>query len=166
MITIILVLIFIASFLFIAWQLLGNFRVGDKAMDENAISTKVKINGKTYELEIANTPAEREKGLMDRQSMDADKGMIFIFPVSGIYPFWMKNTYIPLDIIWLNENKEVVYIYENAKPCSNVVEAVCNSKIPPKLAKYVIELNAGEVKDLGLQVGTKIDFNPPSPNSE
>ena len=58
-----------------------------------------------------------KNGLMFRENMDSDRGMLFIFEKEGEYPFWMKNTLIPLDIIWINKDKEVVFISENAQPC-------------------------------------------------
>lgn len=130
-----------------------------------AIPTKTAtaiLKGKTYNLEIADTAAARQTGLMNRTSLSQNSGMLFIFEGSNFYPFWMKDTYIPLDIIWLNQNKEVVYIKENAQPCSNTIEAVCNTIVPTARALYVIELNAGEVNKQDLQVGDKIEFELPN----
>lgn len=117
------------------------------------------IADKTYNLEVADTPSTREKGLMYRQSLKENTGMLFVFEGTSFYPFWMKNTLIPLDIIWINAEKEVVHIKENAQPCENTLKAICNSIIPLKPALYVIELNAGEVEKLNLKTGDKIDFN-------
>ena len=120
---------------------------------------QVTIKSRTYNLEIANTLAARQKGLMNRSSLPENAGMLFVFDGTSFYPFWMKNTLIPLDIIWINSEKEVVHIKENARPCETTLEAVCNSIIPLKPALYVIELNAGEVQKLDLKTGDKIDFN-------
>src|SRR6186997_532155 len=61
------------------------------------------------EAELAYTDANRARGLMFRESMPSDAGMLFLFPSMDIYNFWMKNTLIPLDILWLNERKEIVF---------------------------------------------------------
>lgn len=105
---------------------------------------------KCFQVELAQTQAQRDRGLMSRKFLDKDKGMLFIFEKEGVYSFWMKDTLIPLDIIWINSNKEVVFIKENAEPCKSLI---CPQIIPARLAEYVLELNAGSVKEIGLRVG-------------
>lgn len=78
---------------------------------------RVEINGKSLNVEIADNDEKRRTGLMNRKSLDKNNGMFFIFQNEDIYPFWMKNTLISLDMIWINSDKEVVYIKENAPPC-------------------------------------------------
>ena len=134
---------------------------------------EVNIKGTIFQLEIADTKEKRETGLMNRRSMPPNRGMLFVFETSGYYPFWMKNTYIPLDIIWLNEDKEVIYIKQDAKPCLDTnkdpgmigkalqnIPFVCDTIIPltTSHAKYVIELNAGKVRELNLQNDEKVEF--------
>ncbi len=92
---------------------------------------------------------------MFRESLDADKGMLFIFEEEGEYPFWMKNTLIPLDIIWIDRNKEVVFISKNTKPCE--VDS-CSIINPNRKSQYVLELSGGMVDKIGLNVGEKIIF--------
>ena len=72
--------------------------------------------------------------------MPEDEGMLFIFEESGVYSFWMKNTLIPLDIIWLDEDKNIVFVKHNALPCKT---EVCPSINPNASARYVLEINAG-----------------------
>jgi uncharacterized membrane protein (UPF0127 family) len=103
-------------------------------------------------LEIANTPSEREKGLMFRKSMDEDRGMLFIFPVERQQSFWMKNTYIPLDMIFVSSQFEVVGIVENATPFSEERRSV------PGVSQFVIELNGGRAKELGIEAGDKVNL--------
>jgi uncharacterized membrane protein (UPF0127 family) len=105
---------------------------------------------------VARTREERTKGLMFRKSLDEDKGMLFIFAKEGIYYIWMKNTLIPLDIIWINKNKEAIFIHENAQPCK--VE-ICPRMASRTKASYVLELNAGTVQKTGLAVGDKLEFD-------
>lgn len=131
------------------------------AYETKSLSDKVTVvlAGKTYHLELADTVSKRNIGLMNRYSMPLDEGMLFVFESSGIYPFWMKDTKIALDLIWINDSGEIVFIKENAQPCSNIVSAICSSILPGlKPAKYVIELNGGQLKDLGLKVGDKLEI--------
>lgn len=117
----------------------------------------VSISNKAFHLEVAKTATERNKGLMNRKNLSSDAGMLFVFPTPSIYPFWMKDTYIPLDIIWLNAKKEIVYIKENAKPCKGIAET-CKSIVSGRAAKYVIELNAGAVSESKIKVGDTVKF--------
>jgi len=106
-----------------------------------------------FDLELAKTPEERSRGLMFRESLDLDKGMLFVFEKEGAYSFWMKNTLIPLDIIWINKDKEIVFISENTQPCKE--EYICPSVNPEKNAKYVLEVNGGMAEKIGLKIGDK-----------
>jgi len=116
---------------------------------------KVCYKNYCFEVELAKTDAERNQGLMFKESLDEYKGMLFIFDGEGDYPFWMKNTLIPLDIIWINDNKEVVFISENTQPCK---EDPCPSVNPDKNAEYVLEINGNTARKIGLNIGDKLDF--------
>lgn len=117
---------------------------------------KVTIKDYNYYLEIAKTPKERQIGLSNRQSLCLNCGMLFIFPRQKVYTFWMKNTFIPLDMIWLNKDFKIVKI-------ATVLETNSEKLYANKeKAKYVIELNANEVFKRDLKVGDTIqlpDFN-------
>jgi uncharacterized protein len=104
-------------------------------------------------VEIADDESERTLGLMDRADLDSGKGMLFIWKEEGIYPFWMKNTLISLDMIWISSHGKVVFIYKNAEPLS--LQAIN----PGVKAKYVLEVNAGKAEDLDLKVGNVVDIN-------
>lgn len=106
-----------------------------------------------FEVEIADNQALMQKGLMYRDYLDKNKGMLFIFEESGIYPFWMKNTLIPLDIIWIDKAEQVVYIEKRAQPCKS---DICQSYNTNKDAKYVLEINAGLSSELGINLGDKL----------
>jgi uncharacterized membrane protein (UPF0127 family) len=112
-------------------------------------STPVTIKDKPFTLEIADTDAKRERGLMFRESMPADHGMIFVFETADKYAFWMKNTDIPLDIVFLDEKGKVID-FHTMKPHD---ETPCPPKSP---ALFAIELNAGTVKKLNLAEGDLI----------
>src|SRR3989344_353257 len=80
---------------------------------------------------------------------------VSLFESEGHYPFWMKNTLIPLDMIWIDEDKEIVFIYENALPCE---EDPCTVISPSGNAKYVFEINGGLTSKKGIVVGQKLEF--------
>lgn len=102
---------------------------------------KITIDDHTFNLLIANDDKSRQIGLSNRKSLDQNQGMLFIFPKKSIYSFWMKNTQIPLDMIFINDNK-IVYIVKNAPP-----QAGKNGKLPvytPSTeGNYVLEINGG-----------------------
>lgn len=110
-------------------------------------------NGRVIEVEIAADNETREQGLMFRESVPDGKGMLFIFPTSGEYPFWMKNTMIPLDMIWIDSSDKIVHIERNVPPC---VADPCTSYPPHATAIYVLELAAGEAAKNGLKVGDHV----------
>ncbi|WP_338733205.1 DUF192 domain-containing protein [Mangrovimonas cancribranchiae] len=105
------------------------------------------------DIEIAKTSYETQTGLMYRSSMKKNRGMLFIFDDVSPRYFYMKNTRIPLDIIYLNENLSIVSIQKNAKPLD---ESSLPSKVP---AKYVLEVNAGLSDVWQLTEGDKITFS-------
>ena len=92
---------------------------------------------------------------MYRKSLERNKGMIFVFKEEGVRSFWMKNTLIPLDMVWINENKEVVDIFKNVQPCKEK----CKKITSDKKAKYVLEINAGQTESINLKIGDKLDFD-------
>jgi uncharacterized membrane protein (UPF0127 family) len=105
------------------------------------------------DIEIADNDEERMRGLMDRQTLPDNTGMLFIFPNDEPRSFWMKNTYISLDIIYINSSKEIVSIQKYTQPKSTY-------SIPSeKPAMYVLEVNAGFTDKYGINPGDKIDFS-------
>ncbi|MBD8889961.1 DUF192 domain-containing protein [Roseibium litorale] len=103
-----------------------------------------------FEVEVADTDEERALGLMYREEMPEDHGMLFVFPEAGDRYFWMKNTPLPLDIIFASETGKVVHVAANTTPFSERI-------IPSNgNAKYVLELNAGMAKRLGIGPGSKL----------
>ena len=111
-----------------------------------------------FNVTVAETEAERTRGLMFRTKLDCQQGMLFVFGSQDIYGFWMKNTLIPLDIIWIDKDKRVVFIKRSAQPCR---EEECPVIYPEAEAVYVLELNAGVSNDIGLEVGDSLEFNLP-----
>ena len=121
------------------------------AVEVSEIERKVAmdIGGQTFILEVAATDADRQRGLMHRKSMAADRGMIFIFPEEARRSFWMRNTLIPLDIIYVDAFGKVVHVAQ-MKPLD---ETGTPSGWP---AKYAIELNEGTAKRLNVVPGNML----------
>ena len=107
-------------------------------------------------VEISDSETSRAKGLMFRESLPDKTGMLFIFPAEGLYSFWMKNTLIPLDIIWLDKDLRVVYIESFVPPCKSYD---CPSYTPQTEAKYVLEVNAGFCGLHQIKINDKAQLN-------
>ena len=105
------------------------------------------------DIEIADTDFDIQTGLMYRNSMKNNQGMLFVFDNEQPRSFYMKNTQIPLDLIYINENKTIVSFQKNTKPFD---ESSLPSNAP---AKYVLEVNAGLTNEWIVIVGDSIDFN-------
>jgi len=107
-------------------------------------------------VEIADTEEERTQGLMLRSQLAEGRGMLFIFPESAFWPFWMKDTYIPLDILWLNEKQEVVEIVREAQPAVGRLRPPSFGGTVP--ARFVLEVPAGFVERHGVKEGSRARF--------
>ena len=107
-------------------------------------------------LEVARSEPERSKGLMFRTSLAERAGMIFLFERPGIYPFWMKNTLIPLDMLWTDTTGKITWIAESVPPCK---ADPCPEYPPRAEASYVIEVAAGFAKRHKLKVGDVVTLN-------
>jgi uncharacterized protein len=107
----------------------------------------------TLKAEVAATQAEREQGLMDRQYLEWNSGMLFVLEREQIVEFWMKNTYIPLDIIFMNVNKEIIKIHKNTQPLDTSIHYSSG-----KAAKYGLEVNAGWSDANNIKEGDKVYF--------
>lgn len=101
-------------------------------------------------IKIADDPTEQSKGLMYRNNLESNSGMLFVFDKDEIRSFWMKNTLIPLDMLFIDRDFKIVDIIENAQPCKT---NTCPSYISKQPAKYVLEVNAGFVKENKIDVG-------------
>lgn len=107
------------------------------------------------DVELAQNVAQQAKGLMFRESLAENAGMLFIFSSENPKTFWMKNTKIPLDLIFISADKKVAEIKENFEPCR---EGSCPSYRSVAAAKYVLEVNAGFVQKNGIQIGDALNF--------
>ena len=105
------------------------------------------------DIQIADNDFDRELGLMFRKSMQENQGMLFIFPQDTIQTLWMRNTFIPLDMVFINSQKEIVSISKNTKTLS---DQTYSSSGP---AQYVLEVNAGFCDRFNIKDGDKINWN-------
>ena len=113
----------------------------------------VELRGQRFQVELARTPNEQARGLMFRESLPADAGMLFIFQSEKPRSFWMKNTRIPLDILYFNSKLELVSAARNARPCA--VQA-CPPYPSEGPAMYVLEINGGLSGELGVTRGDEL----------
>lgn len=121
----------------------------DKAPPPVLPTVPMKIGDRTFTLEVADNERDRQKGLMERDALPEDRGMIFVFPREAPLSFWMKNTRIPLDIIYVDSKGKVVSI-KQMKPYDR------NSTPSDAPAMFAIELNRGTAEKLKLQPGATL----------
>jgi uncharacterized membrane protein (UPF0127 family) len=114
------------------------------------------VKGPVY-LKIASTEEEREKGLMYVKTLDPDHGMLFVFPEESQRTFWMKNTYVSLDMLFISKDQKIVGIIRNA-PVLNT-----NPQSVQARSMYVIELPAGTTEKLAVKEGDQVNFDGPIP---
>ena len=148
-------LFFIISYLFILnlypfYKLKANL-ISNKKLFDTFIDLNYK-SGEFLRLFIADDPIEKESGLMGIKKLDPNYGMIFVFDPPEKIKFWMKNTLIPLDIIFI-KNDNIIEILQNVLPCTL---DECPLFGPKEKVDFVIEVKSGRSKELGFEVGNKI----------
>ena len=121
----------------------------------------VEIAGQRYAVELADDDAERARGLMFRDAMADDRGMLFIHDAQEPQAYWMKNTRIALDILYFDNDRKLVSQQRGVPPCS--LGDACPSYPSNAPARYVQELNAGQAEKLKLQDGATLTFGPGIP---
>ena len=118
-------------------------------------TTEVRTGSNVYHVWVAQTDAERTKGLSGVRKLSPNGGLLMDFKRDGSWGIWMKDMLIPLDIIWIDSNKQVIYIVKNVPP-----EQSTDSVMRPKnAARYVLELPAGSVDKSAIKTGQKLEFN-------
>lgn len=121
----------------------------------------VEVGGQRYQVEIADNDASRAQGLMFRDKMADGHGMLFIHDYEEPQAYWMKNTRIPLDILYFDTGRRLVTQQRDVPPCS--AGDACPIYPSNAPARYVLELNAGQAAKLKLQDGSEIRFDPKIP---
>ena len=130
--------------------------VSDQTTTANPSGPRIVLpDGFVVSVEIAADDETRQQGLMYRDRLDPGRGMLFVFPRDDVFSFWMKNTRIPLDMIWVDANKRIVGLRENVPPC-HVPD--CPSYGPGVVARYVLELAGGEAAKHKLKVGDALQY--------
>lgn len=119
--------------------------------------TWVELNGERFEVELADTDEARARGLMFRNRLEADHGMLFVFEREEPQAFWMRNTLIALDILYFDAGRELVSIAASVPPCTTLR---CPSYPSAAPARFTLELNAGTARRLGTRPGDRIIFSP------
>lgn len=118
----------------------------------------VEIRGQRFSVEVANTFEARQRGLMFRDELAKDTGMLFIHASEEPQAYWMKNTHIPLDILYFSKDRKLVSAQERVPPCS------AGDRCPPYpsegAALYVLELNAGSVELFKIKAGDEMKISP------
>jgi uncharacterized protein len=110
-------------------------------------------SGAVYEVEIARTPEETAQGLMFREDLPPRTGMIFLFTDKGAHHFWMKNTMIPLDIIWMDRAGNVLFVSSSTPPCKS---DPCPTYGPDAAAPVVLEIAGGLAAKEGVRAGVSL----------
>lgn len=118
-------------------------------------TVELRIGSGIYHVQVADTEAERQQGLSGVDELKPDGGLLMKFDGDGIWGIWMKDMKIPIDIVWMDKDKKVVYVVKNASP-----ELSTNTTFTPKSsARYVLELPAGSVDKAGIKAGVVADFD-------
>jgi uncharacterized membrane protein (UPF0127 family) len=112
-------------------------------------------SGAVYRLELALTPEQQALGLMYRESLPENAGMLFVFDGADPHHFWMKNTMIPLDMIWMDESGKVLYVSANTPPCK---ADPCATYGPDGPARQVLEIAGGLAAKENITVGSRLKF--------
>ena len=133
--------------------ILNFFLISFYTFSNEKIEVSIYNKNIVFNVEVSKTVEERSTGLMYRKKLLNNEGMLFIFPREKIIQLWMKNTYIPLDVIFISENKVIVDIKKNMEKLS---ETIVKSKVK---SRYALEFNAGLINKLDIEIGDKVLFN-------
>ena len=108
-----------------------------------------------FKVELAKTAEQRRIGLTQHKALKKNQGMLFLYPTKGFYSYWMKGMRFPIDMIWLDENRQIITLYEGVPPC---FQETCPVFSSTKQALYVLELPAASISKLNLKTGRVATF--------
>lgn len=157
-------LVFIVGILLTFTYLLSNFYKSRPSTvreisDPLKTEAKIKIGQNEINIEIAETPQEKAKGLSGKPKLDDNQGMLFIFSPKSRPAFWMKDMLIPLDMIWISDSK-IVHINENVPPPSlGQKDNELSLYSPPVSIDFILEVNAGFSQKYSIKVGDSVDLS-------
>lgn len=138
----------------LALGLFATRTAGCSKSDSGLPVIKVMVGDVSVRAEVASTDAQRARGLMYRRSMPKNNGMLFVYPSPEPLSFWMKNTYLPLTIAYIDKRGMIVHL-EDMTPLTTA------SHPSPKPVPYALEMNKGWFADKGIEVGTRVTFELP-----
>lgn len=119
----------------------------------------IKVDEQVLQVQIADTEPRRIRGLMFQNQLPYDQGMIFVFDTPGSYSLWMLNMQFALDMIWFDENGNVVHIETNVPPCKTALETMtCQSVVPEGEALYILEVTSGFVETFNITKDSKLEI--------
>jgi len=119
----------------------------------------IKIDETVLEVQVADTEPRRVRGLMFQDQLPYDQGMIFVFNESGVYSLWMLNMQFSLDMIWFDDNGDIVHIEKNIPPCKTPTQIMaCQSIVPSGDAKYILEVTSGFIEEFNITKDSKLDI--------
>jgi uncharacterized membrane protein (UPF0127 family) len=157
-----LVLLAVSCSKFLSADALGQGGISkSNVMSDQSLPNKVNItvNGVALQADLAVSADEQTKGLSIKNTLKSNEGMLFPYDAPRILSFWMKDMKFPIDILWLNSDKQVVHIEESLEPCSPFLP--CPSYSPDVEAQYVLETMAGFSSANGIIEGTPVEFDLP-----
>ncbi len=115
------------------------------------------VDDVAIEVQIADSEPRRVRGLMFQDQLPYDQGMIFLFTEPGLYSLWMLNMQFPLDMMWFDQDGNIVHIEENVPPCKTALEiTTCQSVVPDSKASYVLEVTAGFIEQNNITYDSKL----------
>jgi hypothetical protein len=126
-------------------------------LDELGMRTVKLPNGQQIRAEAEIDPTDMQKGMMFRDSLPRGHGMLFIHDKPGLYPYWMYQVRIPLDMLWMDASRRIVEVSADTPPCKTKASE-CANYGGHQQAQFVLELGGGEAKRLGLHEGDTLDF--------
>ena len=143
-------------FIFIGFLVISRLLLsfaGEPVLGDHALV--ILPDGREISAQVVQSEEERKRGLMFRENLDENEGMLFVFAEEDFHSFWMKNMVIPLDFIWLDREKRIVHIEKNVPPCKQEPCPTYTSKVP---AMFFLELKAGSVEKRKLKKLDRLDF--------
>lgn len=135
----------------------GGFLIYGSGIISKEKRGKVFIKGYEFDVEIADNPMKRSRGLSGKESLAENEGMLFLFSSAGFQSFWMKDMRIPIDIIWIKDNKAAGFEV-NAQPEPGVRTVNLKRYVSPEAVETVLEVSAGTVERLDIRIGDKVEL--------
>lgn len=130
----------------------------NSGLSQKKVTVETAAGKRELQMEVASTDVERRVGLMNRRTLDEGKGMLFLFESQGYLNFWMKNTLIALDMIFVDETGTVRHIVHQAQPCTAMRDADCPKYASQYPARYVLEIGGGLAQRWGIAPGDRVSW--------